>query len=124
MLLEEKYFKLVRMYEEGENIIFQVELLPDCQVYQGHFPGNPICPGVCNIEMLRECVGIYLQNKVYISSIKQCRLTAIATPSICPELDIEVHLEETETGYTVSGKIQDKNTIYLEYKGNMTKKLA
>ena len=25
------------------------------EFFQGHFPNNPVSPGVCNIEMIKEC---------------------------------------------------------------------
>ena len=38
-----------------------VRLLPDSPVYQGHFPGYPITPGVClveiAVELMREMAG-------------------------------------------------------------------
>ena len=38
-----------------------IRLLPDSPVYQGHFPGYPITPGVClveiAVELMREMAG-------------------------------------------------------------------
>ena len=34
-----------------------VRLLPDSPVYQGHFPGYPITPGVCLVEIAVELLG-------------------------------------------------------------------
>ena len=38
-----------------------VRLLPDSPIYQGHFPGYPITPGVClveiAVELMREMAG-------------------------------------------------------------------
>ena len=51
MLLENKYYKVLRARKEGEGkAVYHVAILPDCNVYEGHFPGNPVCPGVCNIQ--------------------------------------------------------------------------
>ena len=34
-----------------------IRLLPDSPVYQGHFPGYPITPGVCLVEIALELIG-------------------------------------------------------------------
>ena len=55
MLLENSYYKIIGRSGEGLDAVFRVALLPDCEVYKGHFPGNPVSPGVCNIETIKEC---------------------------------------------------------------------
>ncbi|MBR5255698.1 MAG: hypothetical protein IKV62_02850 [Bacteroidales bacterium] len=34
-----------------------LRLLPESPVYKGHFPGYPITPGVCLVEMALEAIG-------------------------------------------------------------------
>ena len=57
--------------------------------------------------------------KLLISTIKQCRLTAIATPAVCPEISVEVTATETPQGYTILATIADAQQTYMEYKGDM-----
>ena len=119
MLLEDKYYKVTDGKTDDPNGIFRIQLLPDSDVYRGHFPGNPVCPGVCNIEMIKECTARLTGKKLFISSIKQCRLTAIASPSVCPELDIRINAQPSDEGFSVSAKISDAEKVYMEYKGEM-----
>ena len=100
--------------------MFHIRLLPGCDVYRGHFPGRPVCPGVCNIEVIKECAVLLSGRKLSISTIRQCRFTAVASPSICPELAVAVSLLPAGVGYVVSARISDKERTYVEYKGNMT----
>ena len=119
MLLENKYYQIIYTQKEDLQAVYHISILADCKVYQGHFPSNPVCPGVCNIETIKECA-IFLSGKVLmINTIKQCKLTAIASPSICPEVDIFIHLLPIKNGFTVTAKITDANTTYIEYKGDM-----
>ena len=49
-------------------------------VYQGHFPGNPITPGVLTMQMIRECAGRNASRNLRFKSIKNCRLAAMVRP--------------------------------------------
>ena len=69
--------------------VFRVALNADCEVYQGHFPGEPVCPGVCNIQMIKECTEMLLQGgadmpSILLSPTKQCRLPTLVTPQQHP----------------------------------------
>lgn len=120
MLLENRYYEITDIRTTSREGMFRIRLLPDCDVYRGHFPGRPVCPGVCNIEVIKECAVLLSGRKLSISTIRQCRFTTVASPSICPELDVAVSLLPAGDGYVVSARISDKERTYVEYKGNMT----
>ena len=122
MLLKDKFFEV--LHEEKINAneaVYLCALKADCDVYQGHFPGKPVSPGVCNIEMIRECAELLTGENLLIETIKQCRLTAVASPTACPKVDVKVSVakvEGTET-YNVVATIADEKTSYMELKGTL-----
>lgn len=118
MLLENSFFRVLGVVRgEGLSATCHVALLPECKVYDGHFPGNPVCPGVCNMEMIKECACLVAGHVLRYSGIKQCRLTAIATPAVCPEVDVKVVLTERDGGYQIVGSIADDGQTYMSLKG-------
>lgn len=120
MLLNDKYYSLISMREEGQHADIFLSLRPDCDVYRGHFPGNPICPAVCNIEMIKECAQKVIGKRLQIRTIKQCRLTAIASPSICPKVEVDLQFEPNTKGYVITARIFDPEKVYVDFKGEMT----
>ena len=118
MLLENKYYKVLRARENCEGkAVFHVAILPDCNVYEGHFPGKPVCPGVCNIQTIKECASLLVGKELRIFSIKQCLLTAIATPTVCPEVDVEVEVKDVDGKYSIVATISDEIRQYMTFKG-------
>lgn len=120
MLLKDKFFTV--LHEEkitSNDAVYLCELKGDCDVYRGHFPGKPVSPGVCNIEMIRECAEMLSGHDLRISTIKQCRLTAVASPSICPKVDVKVSVAAIEgtSSYNVVATIADAERSYMELKG-------
>ncbi len=119
MFLNNNFYRIisVKQTEEGQGVV-SLALLPDCRVYEGHFPGKPVCPGVCNMETIKECAcKILNRDDLRYDSIKLCRLTAVATPAVCPEVIVEIKTEPKDGGYTVQGQISDGAQIYMELKG-------
>ena len=57
--------------------------------------------------------------RLVIKGIKQCRLTAVASPVVCPEVDVTVAVAPVEGGYTVVASIADDKQKYMDYKGEM-----
>jgi 3-hydroxyacyl-[acyl-carrier-protein] dehydratase len=122
MLLENKFYKVLSE-ERGEGLCakYHVAILPECNVYDGHFPGDPVCPGVCNIETIKECAILLCGEQLRYSTIKQCRLTALATPTVCPEVDVQVTLTPAGDSYSVQATIADAKQTYMILKGQLDK---
>ena len=115
--------------------VFRVALNADCEVYQGHFPGEPISPGVCNIQMIKECaercLGYAGDNlltagedsetpSILLSHIRQCRLTTLVTPQQHPEVEVRVAiLSRCEDTITFRGTIGKAEEVYMELKGEL-----
>jgi len=122
MLLENKFYRVLSEERvEGLSAKYRVAILPECNVYDGHFPGDPVCPGVCNIETIKECAILLCGEQLRYSTIKQCRLTALATPTVCPEVDVQVNLSPSGEGYALQATIADDRQTYMILKGQLDK---
>ena len=99
---------------------FRVALLPDCDVYRGHFPGRPVCPGVCQVEMARQCAGRLAGQSLLIRRVASCRFLTVATPDACPCLDMDISLQPVGEGvWTVRARLYDDSHTYMELKGEL-----
>lgn len=127
MQLEHNYYTLSSMHTDGLSGIFHVELLADCDVYRGHFPGHPVCPGVLNIQLIRDCAERLVGKRLHICTIRQCRMLSVATPTGSPRLDVrvdiapvEVDISASQSGYQVCATVTHGATTYIQFKGEMT----
>lgn len=119
MLLSNRYFAVESQQQHEGSAHYHVRLLADCDVYRGHFPGNPVSPGVCNIEMIRECFAMALGGAPRIHTIDRCRFTAVASPVKSPELDIDMEWTTAEDGYHLVAVLKDGEQQYMDFKGTL-----
>ncbi|MCQ2210164.1 MAG: beta-hydroxyacyl-ACP dehydratase [Paludibacteraceae bacterium] len=114
------FFTIEQITKNENEVEYLTKLNANHEIYKGHFPGDPICPGVCNVQTIRECAELQIGKKLRIESIAHCRFAALITPQNCPQLLISLSLEQKEDGnYLALANITspNKETIYLEYKG-------
>lgn len=112
------YYTINGQQNEGETTRFSITLNKDCEVYKGHFPGMPVAPGVCNIQMIKECVEQITGKSLLLEYISQCKLKTLITPQQYPELQISIHLsEQNDTQVKVIAAIGLNEEEYLTFKG-------
>lgn len=120
MHIENEFFRIVDILKtDGNNAVFKIELIAECKVYEGHFPGNPICPGVFNIETIKECAQILSGRSLRISGVKHCRFTSLLTPANREVISVKINTAGMENGLVVQATISDISNSYVEFKGNM-----
>jgi len=86
---------------------FNITMLPDHCVYQGHFPGNPITPGVMTLKMIRECIEATVEKPLHYTSIKNCRYVALIRPN--DKLKLNTTLEDKGGIYAIKATLADEN---------------
>lgn len=124
-LLEDTYYKIQNVAHDPSDphhSTFNIALIEDCDIYAGHFPSHPVCPAVCNMQLIRECAEKLTGHTLHISKIRKSRFTAILTPNETCQLIVDIQLiNNSESVYDVTAVIKDSEKSYVEFQGTMTK---
>ena len=67
-----------------------IRLLPESPVYQGHFPGYPITPGVCLVEIALELFAAREGRPVRLVAAKNIKFTNPVLPTETTELRFDL----------------------------------
>jgi len=78
------------------------------EVFKGHFPGNPIMPGVCMIQIIKELTEKITNETLMIQTLANVKFMALINPENNPELRLELDITMTEDNL-----VKVKNTTYF-----------
>lgn len=99
-------FYTLQSYEKTENGSFtaQISLNKDHDIFKGHFPGNPVTPGVCMMQIVKELTEEFTGSSLFLKTASNVKFMAIINPFETP--DLKIQLDITENG----GDVKVKNT--------------
>ncbi|MGB5556167.1 MAG: 3-hydroxyacyl-ACP dehydratase [Flavobacteriaceae bacterium] len=107
MLIEGLY--TIESFEPtGQQVAAIVILNKDHEVFEGHFPGNPILPGVCSIQIIKELTEKALHKELFLSMVSNVKFMAIINPEKNKTLHFALDIAE------VDGLIKVKNSVHFE----------
>lgn len=119
-MLIKDYYRIEDVVKlENGTTLFHISLLPDSVVYEGHFPEQPVSPGVCNIQLIKECAEQVAGKPLWMNNLQQCRLTTLITPLEYPTVEVRLLLEEKEAGYKLKATLGKEENIYLDMKAEL-----
>ena len=65
---------------EGLTGFYELELNPECFIYQAHFPGEPITPGVCIMQIGKEVLEDALGKNLQVTAVKNIKFLSVISP--------------------------------------------
>ncbi|MDQ3046757.1 MAG: 3-hydroxyacyl-ACP dehydratase [Bacteroidota bacterium] len=113
------HFFTIKNIQQGDKNIVNVSLDPKHPVYQGHFPGMPVAPGVCLTQMLQETVEQLTGKKLTMVTGDNLKFTAVLNPEENPEVVITLSLKTKDNGLLqADGTISTTETTFFSFKGS------
>ena len=111
--------------QKGLHVHGQVVLNPSHRIFEGHFPGNPVVPGVCQVQMIRELAEDAWGSKGRLVSADTIKFLSMIVPAEHPVLQFECRIKEREDHLLdISATIIDNEVIFLKFKGVLCTELS
>lgn len=107
MRLEGDFYRVITIDPSENNYRIEVELFSDHSIYKGHFPQQPVVPGVCTLTIIKECIGKILSSNVFFESIKECKYVSVLIPQ--EELRIIINLIIVDNSKVNATVVRDDN---------------
>lgn len=89
-MLLNSFFKILSVEPAADGMVAHVAINQEHKIYKAHFPGQPITPGVCQIQMVTELLSLQLGAKVELTDIKNVKYMAVISPGETQEFDIRI----------------------------------
>jgi 3-hydroxyacyl-[acyl-carrier-protein] dehydratase len=82
-------------------------------IYQAHFPGNPITPGVCIVQICTELMENYTECKLQLKRINNVKFISVINPELNGSLRIAFSkISEIADGYTFAALVYNESAQF------------
>ena len=114
-MLIKNFYSVPNFSVSHERVEASILLNPKHQVYKGHFPEQPIVPGVIQVQLLRELLEQALNKKFIIKEVVSAKYLNIIIPDD-KLLVVELTFKPFEDGFKLNGVIKNDERIFCKVK--------
>ena len=118
-MLLNKFFYVLAQDSESGSLNMHVRLNPEHEIYKAHFPGQPITPGVCQIQMVTELLSLHRGMEISLTDIKSVKYMAVISPAEITELTVKF-LKLIDEGACIRANVVLEKNRQLFSKMSMT----
>ncbi len=117
-MLVKEFYKINSLNKVDDMVNANITINKDHQVFDGHFPGNPVTPGVCMMQIIKELTEEVTKTSLFMKSASNIKFMAIINPEHNANLNLQLEVTETEDGYRVKNTTSFESTTALKLTAN------
>lgn len=108
MILEGDFYTITGAVTEPESTRATLKINPGHPIFKGHFPGQPVVPGVCMMQMVKELVETATSRPLRLHTGLELKFLSVIDPG-------RNDIVQAETNYTIlaSGDINVTARLYF-----------
>ncbi len=124
-MLINDFFKVNQLAAQGsENagtITGLIAINRSHSIFEGHFPGIPVVPGVCMMQMIKEIVEMRFSQKYVIRSADQVKFLAVINPDATREVSTEIQFRTiNEQDTEIAARLYAGSVTFFKLKARFT----
>ena len=88
----------------------------DHDIFKGHFPGQPVVPGVCMMEIVKELLQNKVNKPLVLQNARNVKFLGFISPDMQPVANIK--WKQSDAGYMVTASLGINGSALFKLDGN------
>lgn len=118
MLAGKLYTLEQTLQEAADSATYRIVLNGQHPVFEGHFPGRPVVPGVTMMQTIQELLEGKLQRKVVLRKASNMKFLNMIDPGANPVVDVTVQHKEQEGEIKVTASMKFEELTFMKFQGS------
>lgn len=115
MLFFTHLYNIVSSAEEEQLARYQISLNREHAIFAAHFPGEPILPGACIVQILSELAGVWQKREMPVIKMSQVKFLSIISPTQVTQLEVLLELHKhDEKGLQLRATLKSEEIVYAK----------
>lgn len=104
----------------SRTFLAKIRINPEHEIFRGHFPGNPVVPGVCQIQMIRETLEFITGYQGLLLDADNIKFLSMIVPDEKVELELDIKTTGSNPARTgITATLRTQESTHLKFKGTL-----
>ena len=122
MVLKDFYeVKAKKNLDDSHKFGIEIVINKDHSIFNGHFPDNPVMPGVCMIQIIKEITEEIVGSALFMKTCVNVKFMALINPEKNSNLSLEIQISEVDQKVKVKNITKFEDTIALKFSATYQK---
>jgi 3-hydroxyacyl-[acyl-carrier-protein] dehydratase len=121
MILQDDFYTILHPVTAPGSIHAVLELNPGHAIFRGHFPDQPVVPGVCMLQMIKELLETATGKPARLLKGSELKFLSVIDPRQNKQVNVElIYAPEGNDLIAVTARLFYNETNFFKFKGIFT----
>ena len=112
-MLKDSFFSVKEVVSAEADATYRVALNSSHPIFKAHFAGDPVMPGACIAQMIKELSEDCLSRRFFIGVVKNMKFLKVISPDENPEVSVQmVYTTQDDGDVAVSTVIRAGDSVF------------
>jgi len=112
-------FSIDKITHENGVISATLGINPESEILKGHFPGHPVVPGACMLQIVKEVLESALNQSFRLKKADQLKFMIMIDPANTLAVTLDISYQFSEDGIvSVTAKLSNVDVVYFKFLGS------
>jgi 3-hydroxyacyl-[acyl-carrier-protein] dehydratase len=115
-------FSIDKMSHEDATISVMLGINADSEILKGHFPGHPVVPGACMLQIVKEALENALNYSIRLKKADQLKFMIMIDPTNTSTVALDMTYKNAEDDtIVVTAKLSNPDALYFKFQGSFVR---
>ena len=117
-MLNNTLYKITSLQNPNHTVSATIEINKDDEIFKGHFPGQPVLPGACMLQIVKDVLESVLNIPIQLKKAEQIKFLRIVNPVENDILELTLSYNSIDNVlFNVTADLMVEKNICFKYRG-------
>lgn len=120
-MLEGDFYTILDEYlNDSGKADFRIQFNTTHRIFEGHFPGKPVVPGVCMMQIIQELLSRTLNKNLLIRKASNIKFLHVIDPTIHLQVNVNIEYSIVNGNVKTSANIAYESLTFMKFAGEFS----
>lgn len=121
-MLQNSFYTISQLDKHADSLAAKIIVNPDHEIFKGHFPSQPVVPGVCMVQIIKELLEDGAGANLIMHSAAQIKFLQLLMPEKNQEIQAEISWREENGAYLCKATLKKNDQAIFKMNAGFIKK--
>lgn len=116
-MLLNNFYTIENITRNDNGLQSVIRFNPAHEIFTGHFPGQPVVPGVCMVQIVKEFMESATEQRLLFSKGNQLKFLQLIVPDKEEQIQVTISWKEEDNTYITNADFKKEGTAVFKLSG-------